>query len=111
VGSNIGLDIRAQNVLEESQRSSLFPWDHAGASSSVAGAPFGPPGSGSNRASIDRVETRLRSTESPLSRRESGSATGKVAFSPMSVGRDNQLAGDDFAFDSQISIFIPCDYD
>jgi len=92
------------DVAGGSQRSSLFPWDNAGASSSAGGAANGPAGDGSVRISIDRAEIRLRRRDSSLSQRESplvpsqmGSATG-IGFSPMASGRE------DFAFESEFSL-------
>jgi meiotic recombination protein REC8, fungi type len=106
LGSHLGLDGGAQNALDGSQKSSLFPWDNAGASSSVNGAAFAPFTEGSDRPSVDRAELRLRSVDSPSSQRGSsrvpsqiGSAAGKVGFSPMVVGQDAQLIGEDFEFE------------
>lgn len=103
LGSHLGLDVGTQNALDGSQRS-FFPWDHAGASSSVAGTAFSLLGRGSDRG-VDRAEVKLRSLDSPFSRRESsymasqvGSAAGKAGFSPMTLGRNAELVGEDFAF-------------
>ncbi|KAJ8702578.1 R8 protein [Pleurotus ostreatus] len=59
LGDNFGFDfgVGLDGQRGNSQRSSLFPWDNAGASSSVAGfAPF----NGSDRVSVDHAEMRLR---------------------------------------------------
>jgi meiotic recombination protein REC8, fungi type len=110
LGSHLGYDVGTQNALDGSQRSSLFPWDNAGVSSSMTGAALNPPGEENDRGSVDRAEVKLRSLDSPFSRRESaytasqiGSATGKIGFSPMALGNDAELVGEDFAFDGEIS--------
>ncbi|KAG2023509.1 hypothetical protein CC2G_001155 [Coprinopsis cinerea AmutBmut pab1-1] len=86
-GSNIGLEIGPLNGSNGSQRSSLFPWDHAGANSSSSGnVPFR-----DNDVVIDPVETRVRG--SSQSRRSSvpGSQQGRPGtpqgqgFSPVPV--------------------------
>jgi hypothetical protein len=74
----------------------------------VVGAAFDIRGGGSDRASIDQAEVRLRSMDSPLSRRGSsviasqiGSAAGRVGFSPLALGNEAQLMEDDFAFEGE----------
>jgi len=87
-----------------SQRSSLFPWDNAGASSSNGNAAdAGLPGS---ENFVEHVDVRLRSNS--LSHRDSsivpsqrGSIViGGIGFSPVLSGRGSQVIGElDFAFE------------
>ncbi|KII94383.1 hypothetical protein PLICRDRAFT_425757 [Plicaturopsis crispa FD-325 SS-3] len=104
LGSQFGYEPVGTQEVQGSQRSSLFPWDHAGASSSD-GAAFDIPGSGSARISIDRAEVRLRRSRSGSRRASSivpshiGSGMGGVAFSPATLGKGSQLDGEDFVFD------------
>lgn len=81
--------------MNGSQRSSLFPWDNAGASSSngnAADANF--PGS---ENFVDHVDVRLRSNS--LSHHSPSIATGGIGFSPVPSGRGSHVFGEDFAFD------------
>lgn len=97
--------------MNGSQRSSLFPWDNAGASSSNGNAAdAGLPGS---ENFVDHVDVRLRSNS--LSHRDSsivpsqrGSILiGGIGFSPVLSGRGSQVIGElDFAFDG-VFIFMP----
>ncbi|KZT30569.1 hypothetical protein NEOLEDRAFT_1126157 [Neolentinus lepideus HHB14362 ss-1] len=90
--------------IGSSQKSSLFPWDNAGPSSSVAGGPFSSARFGSDRASVDQADIRLRRSRSGSRRGSSlvpnrmGSVLGDVGMSPMLgdafLGKD-----DDFVFD------------
>jgi meiotic recombination protein REC8, fungi type len=103
IGDRFDFDMGMQDMMGASQRSSLFPWDNAGASSSVAGAPFGY--AGSDRLSVDHAEVRIRGSSLSRSRRDSslvpsqvGSIVGGVGFSP-SLGKAMQINGEDFAFD------------
>ncbi|KAF5312434.1 hypothetical protein D9619_003276 [Psilocybe cf. subviscida] len=89
-----GFELAPRDPANASQKSSLFPWDHAGPSSSGGNEPFGgmdPP--------IETVSVRLRTRSlsragsSPLAPSKRGSATG-VIFSPAAPGID-----DDFIFD------------
>ncbi len=90
--------LTALDQNRDSQRSSLFPWDNAGLSSSSGNDPavnFNP--------AIEPVDVRLRSSSS-LSRRESslapsqrGSAIDGVTFSPVGGRGGSQIAGEDFA--------------
>ncbi|KAJ3779208.1 Rec8 like protein-domain-containing protein [Lentinula raphanica] len=99
VGANFSFDLGPFGRQEGSQRSSLFPWDNAGAgpSSSVDGV-----GGGSDRISIDRAEVRIRG--SSFSRRESSlpSQNGSIGIrgiSPADIGiRGSQTIGEDFVF-------------
>ena len=87
-----------------SQRSSLFPWDNAGASSSNGNAAdAGFPGS---ENFVDHVDVRLRSNSlshhSPI---VPSIATGGIGFSPVPSGRGSQVFGEDFVFDGDLSYF------
>ncbi|KAJ3751978.1 hypothetical protein EV360DRAFT_56004 [Lentinula raphanica] len=104
VGVNFSFDLGPFGRQEGSQRSSLFPWDNAGAgpSSSVDGV-----GGGSDRISIDRAEVRIRG--SSFSRRESSlpSQNGSIGIrgiSPADIGiRGSQTIGEDFVFSGKSS--------
>ncbi|KAG7099200.1 hypothetical protein E1B28_001067 [Marasmius oreades] len=98
---SVGLDLSFNLDSNEklgSQKSSLFPWDGAGAdiSSSVGGA-----GGGSDRVAFERADVKLR--ESPLSRRECSlplSQNGNISVtrgaSPGDFGKNSQIIGEDF---------------
>ena len=91
--------------MNGSQRSSLFPWDNAGASSSNGNAAdAGLPGS---ENFVDHVDIRLRSNSlshhSPIA---PSIATG-FGFSPVPSGRGSQVFGENFAFDGDLNHF-PC---
>jgi hypothetical protein len=103
--------------LGGSQRSAFFPWDHAGdagASSSVTGIALGSAGPGSDKVSVDHVEVRMRgSSVSARSGRASSllpsrmGSLGGVPASPAAFGLDQNLAGEDFAFDGEV-LFTLC---
>lgn len=104
LGSNFGFELGTQDPLG-SQRS-LFPWDNAGASSSVNGAAMNPFGERSDRISVGYVDAKMRGIS--LSRRESslvpsqvGSGIGGVGFSPAVLGNGYPLSGEDFAFERE----------
>ena len=90
VGSNFEFGLPQQEDLKSgSQRNNMFPWDNAGASSSISGVAFG--AGASDRLSIARADTRLRRSssmargsmgvpESPLSLIPSGSHFEPEAF-------------------------------
>ncbi|KAF9270204.1 hypothetical protein L218DRAFT_952383 [Marasmius fiardii PR-910] len=95
VGPDFSLELGSNEKLE-SQKSSLFPWDNAGAdiSSSVGGV-----GGGSDRVVFERADVKLSS----LSRRESslplsqhGSLSGIRGVSPGDFGRNSQIIGEEF---------------
>ncbi|KAE9408090.1 hypothetical protein BT96DRAFT_1013571 [Gymnopus androsaceus JB14] len=100
IGANFSFDLGSNGRQEGSQRSSLFPWDNAGAGPTSSADAFG---GGSDRISIDRAEIRMRG--SSFSRRESslvpsqtGSA-GNRGISPGDIGiRGSQVIGEDFVF-------------
>ncbi|KAF8898747.1 hypothetical protein BD779DRAFT_1666537 [Infundibulicybe gibba] len=96
-----GFDLGGEKA-GSSQKSSLFPWDHAGAanSSSVGNIGF----LGSDNMQVDQAEIKLRG--SSQSRRESslvgsqmGSILGGVGLSPATVRADSQGLGEDYVFD------------
>jgi meiotic recombination protein REC8, fungi type len=84
-----------------SQRSALFPWDDAGASSSISGAVLqGRQSSG--KISVDHAETRMRG--SSVSRRGSsllsqhGEVFGGAGGFPVIINESPQLNDEDFVF-------------
>ncbi|KAI9444793.1 Rec8 like protein-domain-containing protein [Lactarius indigo] len=96
---------RNVEVKTDSHKSSLFPWDNAGLSSSVAGAPFD---MGSDRISIGRDDIRLKDISTATGRnsgRESplvpgqNSGPGILGFSPGTFGRTGSQINDSFEFD------------
>ncbi|KAJ4484723.1 Rec8 like protein-domain-containing protein [Lentinula edodes] len=100
IGANFSFDLGSLGRQEGSQRSSLFPWDNAGAGPSSSVDAFG---GGSDRVSIDRAEIRIRG--SSFSRRESSlvpsqnGSTGIRGISPGDIGiRGSQVIGEDFVF-------------
>ncbi|KAF8078636.1 Rec8 like protein-domain-containing protein [Lyophyllum atratum] len=100
---DLSLDLGTRNMEFGSQKSSLFPWDNAGGSSSSGMYGPGMPGSDTN-LHVDHVEIRLRG--SSRSRRDSslvpsqmGSLAGGPGFSPALVPRESQVLGEDYAFD------------
>ncbi|KAI0655106.1 Rec8 like protein-domain-containing protein [Cubamyces menziesii] len=97
LGSHFDFDVRPTQDVSASQRSTFFPWDHAGPSSSVAGAPYDFDGSDAFSA-LRPVSKRGVSVGS---RRESFrlSGIGNVPPSPASIGlRSSQVGGEDFQF-------------
>lgn len=108
-GSNFGLDFGQQNSQGASQRSALFPWDHAGdvgVSSSVDGAAFG---FGNEEFGLDQVEVRLRgSSASVRSGRASSQLMSRMGSlgepgSPLNPGDNFQLEDDNFAFEGEFA--------
>ncbi|TFK41172.1 Rec8 like protein-domain-containing protein [Crucibulum laeve] len=100
--NNLGIDVGDYALATRSQRSSLFPWDDAGTSSSGGNAPFGFPGSGDIH--VDRVEVKLQGSsqsrrESSLAPSQIGSGAGGFVFSPAVLGRGSQALGEDYIFD------------
>ena len=92
-----------QDLPSGSQRSGLFPWDHAGPSSSVGGA-FGV--DGSDVFSILRPASKRGSSLG--SRRESliFPGGGNVPSSPMEFGfKNSRLDGEDFHFNGNPASF------
>ncbi|TRM60286.1 Rec8 like protein-domain-containing protein [Schizophyllum amplum] len=114
--SQLGFYDAQAEVNLSSQRSSFFPWDHAGFMSS-SGAPL-LPGEGSDKISVDQVSIRLPGRNSSLGPRDAslggslpGSAVGgpggsAIAFSPGPVGDDFRFevdAIDGAANESQVT--------
>ncbi|KAI0309026.1 hypothetical protein OF83DRAFT_1089355, partial [Amylostereum chailletii] len=93
-----GIDIEPLSV---SQRSGVFPWDHAGPSSSSAGDGLFDPAN--DRVSIGHSEVRIRAGSAGKSRRESSlisSQPGGFGFSPGAFGKlGPQTTVDDFEFE------------
>ncbi|TFK93458.1 hypothetical protein K466DRAFT_594355 [Polyporus arcularius HHB13444] len=97
MGSHLDFDLRpTQDIISGSQRSGLYPWDHAGPSSSVGGGAFAVDGSD--------VFSAMR----PASKR--GSSFGRDSFlvpgggtvppSPINFGLgSSQIGGEDFQFE------------
>jgi meiotic recombination protein REC8 len=96
---------RNVEVKTDSQKSSLFPWDNAGLSSSAAGAPFD---IGSDRISIGHDDLRLKDASTGRnSGRESPlvpSQTGTFGFSPGTLGKTGSQINDSFQFDGWYAI-------
>ena len=91
--------------LMDSQKSSLFPWDNAGATSSVNGGALGP-GQSSDRVSIGRADYGLRGSSTGRTARENslplshmGSGGGTIGFSPGIAG-GSHISAENFMFDS-----------
>lgn len=99
---------RNVEVKTNSQKSSLFPWDDAGLSSSAAGAPFD---MGSDRMSIRHGDLRLKDIstgrnsgrESPLFPSQN-SGPGTFGFSPGTLGKTGSQINDSFEFDGWYAI-------
>ncbi|PIL31935.1 hypothetical protein GSI_06639 [Ganoderma sinense ZZ0214-1] len=99
LGSHLDFDFGpTQDVISGSQRSSFFPWDHAGPSSSAGGGPFSAYGSdgfsglrpGSKRGSS------VGSLRDSLLLPPGGST---ILHSPIDLGlRSSQTGGEDFQF-------------
>ncbi|THV04964.1 hypothetical protein K435DRAFT_961677 [Dendrothele bispora CBS 962.96] len=98
-GGDFNFEPDSNDLNAGSQRSSLFPWDNAGAGTSSS-VDLGP-----DRVSVDRAETRIRSSPIVNSRRDSPfgfSQTGSFGrgLSPADLGnRGSQTFGEDFVFD------------
>lgn len=103
-----------------SHKSSLFPWDNAGLSSSVAGAPFD---MGSDKFSMGQDDVRLKDAsvgrssgrESPLVPSQLNSGPGTLGFSPRAFDKMGSHVNDSFEFDGRESISLTfnlliCDY-
>lgn len=100
ITGDLGVEFGANIADLGSQKSSMFPWDNAGGSSS-SGA-FGMPESDHN-IPLDYIDMRLRG--SSQSRRDSslvpshgGSLTGGPGFSPAGVKRP-EVFDEDYAFE------------
>ncbi|KZT65163.1 hypothetical protein DAEQUDRAFT_769100 [Daedalea quercina L-15889] len=98
IGSQFELPGVGQDFVSDSQRSALFPWDNAGASSSVVGGSIGFGGESSARRGFGRADTRLRGS-SLGSKRDSPLPGGRVPESPAEFGGKSALSGEGFEFD------------
>ncbi|KAI0825105.1 Rec8 like protein-domain-containing protein [Trametes gibbosa] len=98
LGSHFDFDFRATQDVSASQRTTFFPWDHAGPSSSVAGAPFefdGSDGFSALRPASKRGNSIGSKRDSLLL-----PCGGTVPPSPADLGlRSSQIGGEDFQFD------------
>ncbi|KAI1797908.1 hypothetical protein LXA43DRAFT_969106 [Ganoderma leucocontextum] len=99
LGSHLDFDLGpTQDVISGSQRSSFFPWDYAGPSSSAGGGPFSAYGSDG----LSGLRPGSKRGSSVGSRRDSlllppGGST--VLHSPIDLGlRNSQTGGEDFQF-------------
>ena len=99
---------RNVEVNTDSQKSSLFPWDNAGLSSSAAGVPFD---IGSDRISIGHDDHRLKDIStgrnsgrenSLVPSQNSGPVT--FGFSPGAFGKTGSQINDSFEFDGWYAI-------
>ncbi|KZT02692.1 uncharacterized protein LAESUDRAFT_661292 [Laetiporus sulphureus 93-53] len=98
-GSQFDLPGVGQDLFSGSQRSALFPWDNAGASSSVNGATLDFRRDSSAKRSFGRADTRLRGS-SLSSRHESPLHSGRYyPDSPADFGLRNSQSGEGFQFD------------
>jgi len=103
---NLGRNVE---VGSGSQKSSLFPWDNAGLSSSVAGVPFE---MGSDKFSIRHEDVRLKDTsvgrssgrEGSLVPSQLNSGPGTLGFSPRAFEKMESHINDSFEFDGRDSI-------
>ena len=94
-----------------SHKSSLFPWDNAGLSSSIAGAPFD---MGSDRFSIGHEDVRLKDASvgrssgrgSSLVPSQLNSGPGAVGFSPRAIDKIGSHINYSFEFDGRESIAL-----
>jgi len=97
---NLGRAGLQADLSASSQRSAVFPWDHAGPSSTSAAGQFN---FAQDRVSVGHSEVRIRA--SPMtghSRRASSihsSQPGGSGFSPGAFGKPSSQFGEDFAFD------------
>jgi len=91
-----------------SHKSSLFPWDNAGISSSVAGVPFD---MGSDRFSLGQDDVRLKDVSVGRSSGREGSLVASQlnsgpGFSPKTFERIGSRINDSFEFDGMDSIVL-----
>ncbi|KAF9478528.1 hypothetical protein BDN70DRAFT_933321 [Pholiota conissans] len=101
---NFAFDQGTRDAVSVSRRSSFFPWDHAGPSSSTDNAAAFP--LVEDDQILAPVEIRLRSNSlnhrgSPLASSQRGSmlpAVAGSAFSPATLDRNSHVFGEDFVF-------------
>ncbi|KAL6309946.1 hypothetical protein BKA93DRAFT_722097 [Sparassis latifolia] len=93
LGSNFDFEVgRGQDIVSGSQRSALFPWDNAGASSSVVGGTFDFGREGSAKLSFGRGAKGSSVRDSPLH-------VGRVVDPPVDFGlEDVNMGGEGFEF-------------
>lgn len=90
----------APDHFSSSQRSALFPWDNAGASSSINGAAFELPRERSG--SFGRADDKVRRSSSFGSRRGSSLLPGGIPASPVDLGfKHSYMSGGDFEFEGK----------
>jgi meiotic recombination protein REC8, fungi type len=97
-----------------SHKSSLFPWDNAGLSSSVAGLPFE---MGSDRFSLGQDDVRLKNAsvgrssgrEGSLVASQLNSGPGTLGFSPKTLEKIGSHMNDSFEFDGRGPKVQTCD--
>jgi len=105
ISANLGLNLEDFDNIggsAGSQRSSLFPWDNAGASSSGGGNDADP----NIDLPIEPVNVNLRESinsrrEGSLASSQRGSFVGGPTFSPLIGKGGSQIMGEDFAFDGE----------
>ena len=106
-GSAFGLG-RNVEIGSGSQKSSLFPWDNAGLSSSLAGAPFD---MGSDRVSIGHDDVRLKEGRasgrgSSLVLSQLNSGPGTLGLSPGTFEKIGSQINDSFEFEGRDPIIL-----
>lgn len=95
------MDLGTQNPTTGSQKSSMFPWDNAGGSSTSGAIEL----LGSNDIHADAIDVRLRGSsqsqrDSPVVPSRVGSLNGGSGFSPAPIGlRNSQAIGEDYRFE------------
>jgi len=105
---NLGRNLE---VGSGSHKSSLFPWDNAGISSSVAGVPFE---MGSERLSLGQDGVRLKDAsvgrssgrEGSLVPSQLNSGPGTLGFSPRTLEKIGSHINDSFEFDGRKSMVL-----
>lgn len=105
---NLGRNLE---VGSGSHKSSLFPWDNAGISSSVAGVPFE---MGSDRFSLGQDDVRLKDAsvgrssgrEGSLVPSQLNSGPGTLGFSPRTLEKIGPHIDDSFEFDGRNTIVL-----
>jgi len=105
ISANLGLNLEDFDKVggsAGSQRTSLFPWDNAGASSSGGGNDADPdidhPIEPVNVTLLGSVNSRRESSLAPSQR---GSVVGGLTFSPLIGKGGSQIMEEDFAFDGE----------
>jgi hypothetical protein len=105
---NLGRNVE---IGSGSHKSSLFPWDNAGISSSVAGAPFE---MGSDRLSLGQDDVRLKDgsvgrssgREGSLVPSHLNSGPGTLGLSPRTFEKIGSHINDSFEFDGRDSMIL-----